>query len=379
MRLSISLLLPVLIGAAHAVSDSAKVYIFSSSRPGSSSNTPDLSPEEARLVVAQRLGVSHYHSLNDASDKTLSYINDFGGEQTELFATHADHKPMQLVIFTEGWTSQLEQSMVSSWGTFKPDFRIMYPPSEVANKAFVRDMIVQSSGAALSSHCGLEQAVNPFQTTCWAGQARIMHLDMKSNSSAFLGLQDEIRTAVAHHIMDVVLVAMPESTRKSKHSPKSYGSYDMPIGSHNARAQIEEPMADGPKSSSAHPLSKSVQSKPIQTASQGRVSLCHTSLDLCSTSTGNCSGHGSCYLKYGTEDNGCFTCGCKKTVNEGKTTYWGGAACAKEDVSSQFWLLAGFSVLLIGIVGWAIGMMFAIGEEKLPGVIGAGVSGPKAR
>jgi hypothetical protein len=28
----------------------------------------------------------------------------------------------------------------------------------------------------------------------------------------------------------------------------------------------------------------------------------------------------------------------------------------------------------MGLVGWGIGMLFSIGEEKLPGVIGAGVS-----
>jgi hypothetical protein len=29
---------------------------------------------------------------------------------------------------------------------------------------------------------------------------------------------------------------------------------------------------------------------------------------------------------------------------------------------------------MVGIIGWSIGMMYSIGEEKLPGVIGAGVS-----
>jgi hypothetical protein len=95
-------------------------------------------------------------------------------------------------------------------------------------------------------------------------------------------------------------------------------------------------------------------------------------------------------LKYGSAaGNGsagdaCFTCGCVpsvvKTKNDGRlTTYWGGAACSKQDVSTQFWLLASFSVLLVGLVSWAIGMMFQIGNEKLPGVISAGVSGAKAR
>ena len=30
-------------------------------------------------------------------------------------------------------------------------------------------------------------------------------------------------------------------------------------------------------------------------------------------------------------------------------------------------------------MSWAIGMMFSVGEEKLPGVIGAGVSSGKSR
>lgn len=53
---------------------------------------------------------------------------------------------------------------------------------------------------------------------------------------------------------------------------------------------------------------------------------------------------------------------------------YGGPACQKKDISGPFWLIAGFTIVIIGLVSWAIGMMFSIGEEKLPGVIGAGVS-----
>lgn len=110
--------------------------------------------------------------------------------------------------------------------------------------------------------------------------------------------------------------------------------------------------------------------------------LCYSSLESCADATNNCSGHGECFRKYGTAKGAsgaeCFACGCVASFEKNKTTYWGGAACQKEDVSSQFWILAGFSVLLMGLVGWAIGMMFSIGNEKLPGVIGAGVA-PKTR
>jgi hypothetical protein len=118
--------------------------------------------------------------------------------------------------------------------------------------------------------------------------------------------------------------------------------------------------------------------------------LCHSSLDACNNATNNCSGHGSCYKKSGNaKDVGdapsaCFTCGCNPTnvtftyadgTKKGVTLqYWGGSACQKKDVSGPFWLITIFTVVIIGVVGWAIGLLFSIGEEKLPGVIGAGVS-----
>lgn len=44
-----------------------------------------------------------------------------------------------------------------------------------------------------------------------------------------------------------------------------------------------------------------------------------------------------------------------------------------------FWLLAGFSVVLVAAVSWGVGLLWSIGEEELPSVIGAGVAGPRAK
>jgi len=105
------------------------------------------------------------------------------------------------------------------------------------------------------------------------------------------------------------------------------------------------------------------------------------------TTTGNCSSHGECANKYGADDKlSCFVCSCKATVikpGEGpeqkgrQTQHWGGNMCQKEDISTQFWLIAGFTITIIGAVTFAIGLLFSVGEEKLPGVIGAGVSRSK--
>ncbi len=118
--------------------------------------------------------------------------------------------------------------------------------------------------------------------------------------------------------------------------------------------------------------------------------MCYSSHESCTEKTNSCSGHGKCYKKRGeVGKNACFACGCtaqKETFLFGpqnktgvRITYWGGAACQKKDVSSPFWLIGGFTVVLVGLISWGIGMMYSIGEEKLPGVIGAGVSSNRAR
>jgi len=197
----------------------------------------------------------------------------------------------------------------------------------------------------------------------------------------FLQAQDELLRFVEKDFLDVVLVMIPDSCRNAKHQVKPYGSYDMLKRNRIMGRQLEEKPFSG---SSSGPGSNGA--KAAQIPRLGVIPLCHASEDACNVASNNCSGHGQCYLKYGTtgdEGRACFSCGCVPTVTQNengkRTIYWGGPACSKEDISAQFWLLAGFSVILVGLVSWAISMLFAVGQERLPGVIGAGVSGPKAR
>lgn len=60
-----------------------------------------------------------------------------------------------------------------------------------------------------------------------------------------------------------------------------------------------------------------------------------------------------------------------------KTIRWGGNMCQKKDVSIPFWLLTGFTIAIVGMITFAIGLLYSVGEEQLPGVIGAGVSRSK--
>ncbi|KAJ5936445.1 hypothetical protein N7454_005080 [Penicillium verhagenii] len=116
--------------------------------------------------------------------------------------------------------------------------------------------------------------------------------------------------------------------------------------------------------------------------------VCYASNSSCTDTTNNCSGHGYCYLKYGSGSDAttgnCYACRCQQTIvrkNDGTTqkVQWGGPACQKKDISSPFLLIAGVSVFAVIMVSTAIGMLFSMGQQELPSVIGAGVGGSKAQ
>jgi hypothetical protein len=203
-------------------------------------------------------------------------------------------------------------------------------------------------------------------------------------------MTSDILAYVKSEAMDVMIVLMPESSRSSSHQ---YGLYDMPARRHTARsAQFEEPI-EGSEDIPWDELNNFSPNKYSKKKKNGTVeySTCYSTKDSCQNATNDCSGHGKCYRKYKSDkpDDSCFTCRCVPSINitkgaDGETelakrTYWGGAACQKQDVSTPFWLLAGISIVLAGIASVGIGMLFSVGEEKLPSVIGAGVSGPKGR
>ncbi len=121
---------------------------------------------------------------------------------------------------------------------------------------------------------------------------------------------------------------------------------------------------------------------------RGILPACFSSQSECESQTRNCTGHGSCTRSYTDntlpEPKSCYVCSCSPTVSENsegqrKTTYWGGPACQKRDISTQFWLIALFSVGMVSLISFAVGTLWTMGDETLPSVIGAGVSGPSAR
>ena len=172
----------------------------------------------------------------------------------------------------------------------------------------------------------------------------------------------------------ILLPAVPETASSKQWSKKTQEL-------RRRQAETVITALDETSESPAAPTSSHVDN-PIFHAPKD-LPACFKSKDSCAHETRNCSGHGLCQNKWaGGEGSSssevCFTCHCLSTRSEaGSVTHWAGRACTKQDISVEFWLFAGFTLALLGILTLAIGMLFSVGEEKLPGVIGAGVSRSK--
>jgi len=192
-----------------------------------------------------------------------------------------------------------------------------------------------------------------------------------------------------------MLVFLPESSRDSPIA--HWTTTPRPIARRAAGSEsvMTEDDVPGAKASAA-PANKFVDTHDFVPL-KAKIPACFQSSNSCMTQTHNCSGHGRCLDKYASSANEgsvrradddtpvlvCFVCHCTSTLNrpEGEgglsTTHWAGNMCQKRDISVEFWMITIFSVFIIGALTFAVGMLFSVGEEKLPGVIGAGVS--KAR
>lgn len=84
---------------AYAASPEAHVYLNAGSHD-KGGKPPSISASDARLLFAQRLGLSQYHSLGDVDEKTLRLLNEYGDWPKSLLRSVQD--PRRLLVLVEG-------------------------------------------------------------------------------------------------------------------------------------------------------------------------------------------------------------------------------------------------------------------------------------
>lgn len=147
------------------------------------------------------------------------------------------------------------------------------------------------------------------------------------------------------------------------------------------KREEEEPIsktADRTKAIPKPAAEVAAEPEPEPEPPQDILKRCHESNQKCTAATGSCSSHGACKEAR----KGCWTCQCEPTTKDlgnGKisTTYWGGVACQKQDISVPFNIFFLLTVALVILIAGAVKMLNSIGNEGLPGVLSVGTAPPK--
>lgn len=95
---------------AAAAAQNGHVFTFDGSEDHAAPASSPIGPETARLILAQRLGLSRFHSIKDADADAIKSINTYGGRQQKLFGEDADTSRAQLLV----WLEDAEESLVTS-------------------------------------------------------------------------------------------------------------------------------------------------------------------------------------------------------------------------------------------------------------------------
>lgn len=361
-----SFLLPALAGAAAAKDSEAEAYIFQSSSP--SESAPSISAPVAQAILQQRLGYAK-QLPNDLDDADVQNIRLFSKPVRRIFTDATAEQPHQLVIVVKNADADRVK-------TFKT---AVSGQNDVSFTAPGLDYLPSSYLPGWTkSQCAIADAVDLNNEKCWRSKVQYLEYDAAKDQKSVAALSknmDKLR-GMASSKMETTIFLLPSASTPDDSKLHRRGDFG-----ETERVMLEETQPEKAPSSLAG-VSKAaadVSSKPHPFAEEKKkpIPACFTTQNACETATGNCTGHGACTNKYSSEGaQACFACQCRKThENGGKSTwFWGGSSCEKQDVSVPFWIFLGFTVFLIGAVGFSIGMLFEIGEEKLPGVIGAGVS-----
>ncbi|KAK2136380.1 hypothetical protein NOF04DRAFT_1338498 [Fusarium oxysporum II5] len=339
--------------------DGTKVYILRGSHH--IEPTTSITPSEARLILYQRLAPEgqdfSFRDLTASDDegRVVSLMNKYGKVPAPLLSDEKTATPRQLAITIDGMPSFEYESFFGWLFNTQPDFTTDISKENGEHPGVFANVLAKMPECPLSQIAALDEK-------CFNGQSAYASYSRSQDGdhpTTLLNELPKLQKLAESGELQTILVFLPVDVDSEDKSDK-----DQELRRRQAETVISsiEETAESPAETSTTPAKPS---NPIK-------AVCFTSEDSCMEATGNCTGHGKCLNKYGQSKDSCFACHCQVTKSEsGSVTHWGGNMCQKQDISVQFWLFAGFTIALLTILYMAIGMLFSVGEEKLPGVIGA--------
>ncbi|CAG8346863.1 unnamed protein product [Penicillium salamii] len=393
MRWMSTLLALAATGALQVNAQHATILTFPSSSDGALKTVPkqQLFKEEARLILKLRMQSSVASVLGAVDANTVDHLNQFADSDSTLFGGYGGkHSTGKSIVILEGveqhtelQSSQpnhiivpqvssqfIDADLLESFGEGgdRGEYCAFNDDAGVASMKAQDPMLAGKSGLFARGSLAAIDSVEDWTST--DSQTSILKLSFKDSSHSAAGAQ-LLRSLIAH------------LTELSASSQREITAVILPLGS--TSASLRRGAKSVRSSIGNHNFARSTPDSPLLST---LAPVCHSSNSSCTEATRNCSGHGSCYLKFGSGVEGttgnCYACKCQQTTvkNSDGTTrsvQWGGSACQKKDISSPFFLIASVTLLVILLVGSAIGMLFSMGAQKLPSTISAGVSNPRSQ
>ncbi|KAL7270960.1 hypothetical protein RUND412_006316 [Rhizina undulata] len=437
--------------AAASSSSSASVFELAPSTKGSK-NALHVSPIEARLAFAQRLGVSRFHKLGSEDVKARSELLEQLSRGSGRMFKDAKQDG-NVLISIEGLEDAERALPAASRLMFIDDM-----PGNAATRDFLKSLTAEKF--ELLGEASELVGSTPIGSTCMSGSRAFAedetHNLQRYNYWEFVGKPKDYPESVPHVITKEIQDTFSPNTSEDVNFVRGYlmfkafleysapairekGSFGFchlqellpliqaygtdssqvklatklfvslisnltptpgdtllllpPTTSTSPGAEVfnhihhkrEEVILSSPTNAPPNPQTLVLSTpKKVLTTSRTpatRYPQCFISQSACETGTDSCSsGRGTCQKSVFPEN--CWKCACKPTVerNENggqKKTYWAGSACQKQDISTPFNLFLWFTLAIVGVLAWAIGLLFSVGSEELPSVLSAGVAPPK--
>ncbi|EER28667.1 hypothetical protein CPC735_039310 [Coccidioides posadasii C735 delta SOWgp] len=424
-------LLPYLIvgfaAAATAFAEDVTIFMPDTTPTPGSPNDRQIRPDVARLVLARRLGWPGSSLAGHVDESILQDLNEFGGQQPTLFGDSDQRENHhKLLVVVQGFDpvedahTQTKLDRVRVAGAERDFMETTFlsgllsepsprrPTSRVCSYQWEVDQLT-AADLVFRNKEGLDcpsktPFVEQFMNTLFEdgdmenfrsvvrtyfGDAspepgeqvsailRLSPLPKHPNSLSTYKHIFPVLALAETSIMETTVVALPGNTWKTS----AFTNLDSAV----------QPLADSHKRQPSQLYSAlprdSNSTKPDDKLST-LLPICYATNETCNARTNSCSGHGYCYLKRQGAAKGseCYACRCLRTVDHTnskdgskETTQWGGPACQKKDVSMPFWLLGGFTLLLVVSIWLGVGLLWQMGQEELPSVLSAGVAAPRTQ
>ncbi|OJJ31794.1 hypothetical protein ASPWEDRAFT_30770 [Aspergillus wentii DTO 134E9] len=408
--------------ALGAGASSASILTFDSNSRGHSLRDWTVSGDAARLVLEHRTKSPDASFLGETDQNTVDLLNLAGGTPSPLFgATAGNAQNLKSVLILEGLGSKVGSFLQENYPgnlSIAPSFLLDDyalassfrggPKTQPVKRRCLfhsHNRADSSKDIQVAEYClanyPISQGVPHFHSKellshvdlleSWVDESasttvlkvslkpQNKHADSASITHVLKSLLEGLSTLSSSSEGNQITTLVFSESRDSLESKRSM--WPRSINKEQTLSRLAGSAADW---QSSRFLSRSEQ----QIIPSNLIPVCHASESSCTEATNSCSGHGSCYRKFGlgnTEASSeCYACKCQETILKKadgtvQKVRWGGSACQKRDISSPFFLITGISIMILAAVGTAVGMLFSIGQDELPGVIGAGVGAPKAQ